>query len=61
LHLGTTQFLNWVNCKDPAKPVSVVYDSENMGGNVERVLGHIAWLEEVQKPDSAATVSNERQ
>ncbi|GBC39748.2 hypothetical protein GLOIN_2v1658885 [Rhizophagus irregularis DAOM 181602=DAOM 197198] len=25
------------------KPVTVVYDSENMGGNVERVLEHIAW------------------
>jgi hypothetical protein len=36
-----------------SKPVTVVYDSENMEGNVERVLGHIAWLlEEVQKPDS---------
>ncbi|PKY35180.1 hypothetical protein RhiirB3_533080 [Rhizophagus irregularis] len=31
-----------------------------MGGNVERVLGHIAWLlEEVQKPDSAS-LSEER-
>ncbi|EXX68830.1 Coronin-like protein crn1 [Rhizophagus irregularis] len=38
-----------------SKPVTVVYDSENMGGNVKRVLGHIAWLlEEVQKPDSAS-------
>ncbi|PKK63104.1 hypothetical protein RhiirC2_855241 [Rhizophagus irregularis] len=36
-----------------SKPVTVVYDSKNMGDNVERVLGHIAWLlEEVQKPDS---------
>ena len=36
-----------------SKPVTVVYDSKNMGENVERVLGHIAWLlEEVQKPDS---------
>ncbi|PKK66638.1 hypothetical protein RhiirC2_784525 [Rhizophagus irregularis] len=38
-----------------SKPISVVYDSENMGGNVERVLGHIAWLlEEVQKSDSGS-------
>ena len=36
-----------------SKPVTVVYDSKNMGENVERVLGHIAWLlEKVQKPDS---------
>ena len=36
-----------------SKPVTVVYDSKNMGENVERVLRHIAWLlEEVQKPDS---------
>ncbi|CAB4404545.1 unnamed protein product [Rhizophagus irregularis] len=36
-----------------SKPVTVVYDSKNMRDNVERVLGHIAWLlEEVQKPDS---------
>ncbi|CAG8853076.1 37261_t:CDS:1, partial [Gigaspora margarita] len=27
-----------------SKPVTVVYDSKNMGENVERVLGHIAWL-----------------
>lgn len=26
-----------------SKPLTVVYDSENMGVNVERVLGHIAW------------------
>ena len=40
-----------------SKPVTVVYDSKNMGDNVERVLGHIAWLlEEVQKPDSALDV-----
>jgi hypothetical protein len=38
-----------------SKPLTVVYDSENMEGNVERVLGHIAWLlEEVQKPDSGS-------
>ena len=36
-----------------SKPVTVVYDSKNMRDNVERVLGHIAWLlEEVQKLDS---------
>ncbi|CAB4407107.1 unnamed protein product [Rhizophagus irregularis] len=36
-----------------SKPVTIIYDSENMGGNVERVLRHIAWLlEEVQKLDS---------
>jgi hypothetical protein len=40
-----------------SKPLTVVYDSKNMGDNVERVLGHIAWLlEEVQKPDSALDV-----
>ena len=44
-----------------SKPVTVVYDSKNMGDNVERVLGHIAWLlEEVQKPDSLDTRSEER-
>ncbi|GBC03485.1 hypothetical protein RclHR1_05140019 [Rhizophagus clarus] len=44
-----------------SKPVTVVYDSKNMGDNVERVLGHIAWLlEEVQKPDSLDTQSEER-
>jgi len=32
-----------------SKLVTVVYDSKNMGDNVERVLGHIAWLlEEMQ-------------
>ncbi|UZO23393.1 uncharacterized protein OCT59_015733 [Rhizophagus irregularis] len=36
-----------------SKSVTVVYDSKNMGENIERILGHIAWLlEEVQKPDS---------
>jgi hypothetical protein len=36
-----------------SKPIVVVYDSEDMEGMVERVLGHIAWLlDEVQKPDS---------
>ncbi|RIA84288.1 hypothetical protein C1645_422583 [Glomus cerebriforme] len=36
-----------------SKPVVVVYGTESMEGNVERVLGHIAWfLEEAQKPDS---------
>ncbi|PKB97884.1 hypothetical protein RhiirA5_432339 [Rhizophagus irregularis] len=36
-----------------SKPVTAVYDSKNMGDNVERVLRYISWLlEEVQKPDS---------
>ena len=36
-----------------SKPIVVVYDSDDMEGMVERVLGHIAWLlDEVQKPDS---------
>ncbi|PKK58923.1 hypothetical protein RhiirC2_857575 [Rhizophagus irregularis] len=36
-----------------SKPVVVVYGTESTEGNVERVLGHIAWLlEEAQKPDS---------
>ena len=36
-----------------SKPTTVVYDSKNMGENVERVFGYIAWLlEEVQKLDS---------
>ncbi len=35
-----------------SKPVIVMYDNENMRDNVERVLGHIAWLlDEAQKPD----------
>jgi hypothetical protein len=45
-----------------SKPVTVVYDSKNMEDNVERVLGHIAWLlEEAQKPDSAHDVGKERE
>ncbi|PKK67740.1 hypothetical protein RhiirC2_751334 [Rhizophagus irregularis] len=37
-----------------SKLVTVVYDSKNMVDNVDRVLGHIAWLlEEAQKADSA--------
>src|SRR6266480_6809424 len=44
-----------------SKPVTVVYDSKNMGDNVERVLGHIAWLlKEMQKPNSLDTRSEER-
>ena len=44
-----------------SKPVTVVYDSKNMGDNVERVLGHIAWLlEEVQKSDTAVNLGGER-
>ena len=36
-----------------SKSVIVVYANEDIERNVERVLGHIAWLlEEVQKPDS---------
>ncbi|CAB4418650.1 unnamed protein product [Rhizophagus irregularis] len=35
-----------------SKPVTVVYDNENMGGNIERILAHIAW--KVQKLDSAS-------
>ena len=45
-----------------SKPVTVVYDSSNMGDNVERVLGHIAWLlEEVQKSDSVVNLGGERE
>jgi hypothetical protein len=44
------------------KPVVVVYGTESTEGNVERVLGHIAWLlEEAQKPDSALDVDKERE
>jgi hypothetical protein len=43
------------------KPVIVVYGNEGMERDVERVLGHIAWLlEETQKPDSALDVDKER-
>jgi hypothetical protein len=36
-----------------SKPLTVVYDSKNMGDMVEEVLSRIAWLlEEVQKSDS---------
>jgi hypothetical protein len=42
--------------------VIVVYDNEDMERDVERVLGHIAWLlEEAQKPDSALDVDIERE
>ncbi|GES86034.1 hypothetical protein GLOIN_2v1881079 [Rhizophagus clarus] len=35
------------------KPVVVVYGTESMEGNIERVLGHIVWLlREAQNPDS---------
>ncbi|GBB91624.1 hypothetical protein RclHR1_00190037 [Rhizophagus clarus] len=37
-----------------SKPVTVVYNGKNMGDNVERVLGHTAWL--LEKPDSALDV-----
>ena len=38
-----------------SKPVIVVYGNEDMERNVERVLGHIAWLlEEAQKPVEAS-------
>src|SRR3954447_4342965 len=38
-----------------SKPVVVVYGNEDMERNVERVLGHIAWLlEEAQKPVEAS-------
>ncbi|CAG8733471.1 31467_t:CDS:2, partial [Racocetra persica] len=36
-----------------SKPVTVVYDDEDLQAKVGKVLGHIAWLlEEAQKPDS---------
>jgi len=39
-----------------------VYDSKNLGDNVERVLGYIAWLlEKVQKLDSAVNLGGERE
>jgi hypothetical protein len=45
-----------------SKPVVVVYGTESTESNVERVLGHIAWLlEEAQKPDSALDVDKERE
>ncbi|RIA88938.1 hypothetical protein C1645_825560 [Glomus cerebriforme] len=45
-----------------SKPVIVVYGTESMEGNVERVLGHIAWLlGEAQKPDLALDVDKERE
>jgi hypothetical protein len=43
-----------------SKPVIVVYGNEDMERNVERVLGHIAWLlEEAQKPEDASQCGEE--
>ncbi|PKC64282.1 hypothetical protein RhiirA1_222738 [Rhizophagus irregularis] len=40
-----------------SKPVTVVYEDNDLQTKVEKVLGHIVWLlEEAQKPDSALDV-----